>query len=79
MNTGARQGDERGKGIPRSEAERRTRHEELFPGTPLPPRGTGLVSGVLEDSTSKIWAGILTGVGLGFGLFIVRKVIKAKQ
>ena len=29
-------------GHPRTEAERRARHSRLHPGTPLPPRGTGL-------------------------------------
>lgn len=38
----AREDEERGRGIPRSEEERAARHEELYPGTPLPPRGTGL-------------------------------------
>jgi len=29
-------------GVPRTEEERRLRHEELYPGEPLPPRGAGL-------------------------------------
>lgn len=29
-------------GRPRTEAERARRHARLHPGTPLPPRGTGL-------------------------------------
>lgn len=41
----ARQNEERGRGIPRTEEERQTRHEELYPGTELPPRGTGLSTG----------------------------------
>jgi len=32
----------RRKGRPRTEAECRARHRRLHPGTPLPPRGTGL-------------------------------------
>jgi hypothetical protein len=31
----------RRNGNPRSDAERRARHERLHPGTKLPPRGTG--------------------------------------
>ena len=39
----ARQGDERGKGIPRTDAERRARHSDLYgDDSELPPRGTGL-------------------------------------
>jgi len=35
----------RRNGRPRTEAERRVRHRRLHPGTPLPPRGTGLRRG----------------------------------
>lgn len=40
----AREGTERGKGTPRTDAERRTRHSNLYgEDTELPPRGTGLI------------------------------------
>jgi hypothetical protein len=40
----AREGTERGKGIPRTDAERRTRHSNLYgEDTELPPCGTGLI------------------------------------
>ena len=65
----SREGEERGRGIPRSQEERQRRHEEVYPGTPLPERGTGL-SGSFEDLGP--WnAGLLT-LGL-LALIITRK------
>lgn len=43
-NTSLDEGERR-YGFPRSEEERATRHERLFPGTPLPPRGSRLFTG----------------------------------
>ena len=63
----ARQGEERGRGIPRSEEERQERHEKLYPGTPLPERGYGL-SGNEPSKASIITVailGVLTIVLLG--------------
>jgi hypothetical protein len=34
--------EQRRFGKPRTEAQRRKRHKRLYPGTKLPPRGTGL-------------------------------------
>lgn len=71
----AREGEERGRGIPRSNEERRKRHEERFPGTPLPERGAGLS----QDGTpvlSTVWKSLLAGLGLGVGFAIVNKVAK---
>lgn len=59
----AREGEERGRGIPRSEEERRERHERLYPGTPLPERGTGLSGG-----SPAPW--IVGALAIGF-LFLV--------
>lgn len=65
----AREDEERGKGIPRTEAERQARHETLYPGTPLPPRGTGL--GISQGATDVILKAFITGIGIaaGFALF----------
>ena len=62
----AREGEERGKGVPRTEEERWSRHEELYPGTPLPKRGTGLST---EPGTPYVGAsllGLVAIVGIAF-------------
>lgn len=46
----ARQNEGRGKGAPYTDEERWERHQELYPGTPLPERGTGLISQGTLDS-----------------------------
>jgi hypothetical protein len=74
MSLGAREGEERGYGIPRSEEERQKRHEMLYPGTPLPPRGYGLSASIATDteecSTATNFEASLgaefIGVALGF-------------
>jgi len=67
----AREGSERGKGTPRTEEERRSRHEELYPGTKLPPRGTGLSA---DTGTPAVGATILgLAVITGIAFMAVRK------
>ena len=79
----AREGQDRGKGIPRTEEERRQRHEELFPGTSLPERGTGIgirspsrrnISADEDGPAKTVGMAILAGLGLGIGLFVVNKL-----
>ena len=41
MASGARRSDNRRLGNPRTEEERKVRHERLHPNTKVPPRGTG--------------------------------------
>jgi len=70
---------QRRKGVPRTEAERRFRHEELFPGTPLPERGTrrSLNSQIQEGVPAPVvTAGraLLTGLGIAAGFAIFRKL-----
>jgi len=72
----ARQGDERGRGLPRSNQERAERHESLFPGTPLPERGTGL-SQDYAPVVPTIWGALLAGLGIGVGFAVVNKVVKS--
>jgi len=73
----AREGEERGRGLPRSNQERAARHESLFPGTPLPPRGTGLgISQEYAPIMPTIWKSLLGGLGIGTGILIVNKLIK---
>jgi len=71
----AREDEERGRGIPRTEAERQSRHETLYPGTPLPPRGTGL--GISQDVgvADILVKAFLTGIGIaaGWALFAAIK------
>lgn len=64
----AREGEERGRGIPRSEEERRERHERLYPGTPLPERGTGL-----SGSSSAPWIVSVLAIGFFVLVAITRK------
>ena len=58
--------NERRRGDPRPEEERATRHEERYPGEPLPPRGTGLdrVGQVSTGSGGLFLLGIVGGLGL---------------
>ncbi len=44
-------------GNPRSEEERAARHEDLYPGTPLPERGTGRtrMSSQFGSSRRRVW------------------------
>lgn len=74
----ARQGDERGRGLPRSNQERAERHGYLYPGTPLPERGTGLgISQEYAPVTPTIWRAVLAGLGLGVGFAVVNKIAKS--
>jgi len=43
----------RGMGTPKTEEERRRRHEALYPGEKLPPRGTGLKRGSAAGSKGR--------------------------
>ncbi len=56
--------EERGQGIPLTDEERAARHETMFPGTPLPARGTGLTQNIgalsMETCAPYIIAGIFT-------------------
>ena len=71
----AREGTERGRGIPRTNQERAERHESLYPGTPLPERGTGLgISHEYAPVTPTVWGAILAGLGLGVGFAIINKM-----
>lgn len=67
----AREGEERGKGVPLTDEERRLRHEELYPGEPLPPRGYGLTRvgrvGQIDTSTGLLF---LVGSLLGLGALV---------
>lgn len=66
----ARQGEERGRGIPRTEEERRARHEELYPGTELPERGYGLTR--ISGSSTPFIVGGLAIIAL-IALALVRR------
>lgn len=66
----AREGEERGRGLPRSEEERQTRHEELYPGTPLPERGTGLRA---NPGTPAVGAVLGLSVVVGLALLAIKK------
>jgi len=66
----AREGEERGAGTPRTEAERRQRHEELYPGTPLPSRGTGISQ---NDPTPILPALFTLAFMGGLGFLLSRK------
>ena len=44
---------ERRFGKPRTEAQRRARHKRLYPGTKLPPRGTGIKRGWADKLGKK--------------------------
>ena len=70
--------DRRGFGVPRTEQERAERHSWRFPGTPLPPRGTGIR---LEtgEVLSKFGNALLAGIGLAIGLVIVSSIKKKKS
>ena len=67
--------------------ERRTRHEELFPYTPLPERGTRRSMGgkiqevdfAPADAPVTFLKALLTGVGIATGFAIFRKVVTAKR
>jgi len=72
----AREGGERGRGLPRSNQERSERHQRLYPGTPLPERGTGL-SQEYAPVVPTIWKSLLAGLGIGVGFAVVNKVIKS--
>ena len=70
MDTGgARQGEERGRGVPRTEEARKARHEELYPGEPVPDRGTGLRQGTAGT--------IGTAMLLGLAVVVVIAVMGA--
>jgi len=72
----AREGSERGRGIPRSNQERAERHESLYPGTPLPERGTGL-SQEYAPVAPTLWGALLAGMGIATGFVIINKIAKS--
>ena len=68
------------------EEEYRARHEELFPGTPLPERGTRRMGGRIQevdfapaDAPVTFLKALLTGVGIATGFAIFRKVVTARR
>ena len=48
-------------GNPRTEEERAERHSRLYPGTELPPRGTGRRRMVSEGTDTELVTGLLFG------------------
>jgi len=69
----AREGEERGRGIPRTEEERQSRHEDLYPGTPLPERGTGLSTELETPYVGASLLGLVVIVGIAF--MVTRKKV----
>ena len=69
-------------GVPRTEEERERRHQERFPGTSLPERGTGLGRRIQEEDNggafNRVLAGVLSGVGIGVGFLIVKKIFSQR-
>jgi hypothetical protein len=75
----AREGEERGRGVPRSEEERWERHQELYPGEPLPPRGYGL-RGIGDDAGSNMTPIIISGIfGLVSTLILAAAILRSDR
>lgn len=51
-------------GNPRTDWERAQRHEMLYPGSQLPPRGTGRISAVDKDIATGALVGSLAAMTL---------------
>lgn len=72
----SREGEERGQGVPRSEEEREERHQQLYPGEPLPPRGSGL-SGIGQTTTTNYAPAVISGLfALGAALILAMAIKK---
>lgn len=72
--------EEREFGVPRTEAERATRHEALYPGEPLPPRGSGYsrtpISGIGEGEFALYAPYIIPGLFAVVSALIVAHALK---
>ena len=67
----SRRGEERGMGVPRTEEERRQRHESLYPGTPLPERGAGIGEEATAVSKKDLKIAAFTGLVFGIATLIL--------
>ncbi|MBW2559606.1 MAG: hypothetical protein JRE40_02000 [Deltaproteobacteria bacterium] len=88
----AREGEERGRGVPLTDVERVMRHYNVDYETAcywlsihtvdelLPERGTGLSQDLspIEQMGKTGFYAILTGLGLGIGFYIIHRIAKGK-
>lgn len=71
-------------GVPKTEEERAEWHEALYPGDPLPPRGTGLNRSPISQeifetappAVNMLLAGIVTGLGIAIGYGLYQAIAK---
>jgi hypothetical protein len=66
-------------GVPRTDEERRTRHDALHPGEKLPPRGTGLKTGSTAGSRGRYRLAELLGPLLVFACISVIDLIVSRR